>query len=329
MAEQTLERPSQADNDTSTSPRIPSEAARSLDLRDKGTAVNASVSNEPAGWGEQAEAGDFDYVPVSPWAPIALCMGLLGLTGFIGYFGLYVAFFGIFVGIGGILQIRSAGGFVKGTSMAAFGLVLSISSFGLGSAKMYYNFQHEVPEGYLRVNFPKDVAEKEFIYIGGHRKLHPDVAAVVGKKVYLKGFMWATQSTEGLSQFILLKDNGECCFGGKPKAHDYIVVKLPSLKSPADRPELSKRASGMSVVEQQQPVADLKRAADEAKTVDDEKPKNEYQLVTRAFIGMVAVAGVLEADVRAGEGKAQDDFEYAAVYRINDAQLVEEAWTRF
>jgi len=323
MAEQTLDRPSQAENDTGTVPRgtvreNASEVTPAQDERDKGTAVNSTISNQSVGWGEEGDAGEFDYIPVSPWAPIALCMGLLGLTGFIGYFGLYVAFFGIFVGIGGLMQIRAAGGLAKGSLMATFGLVLSICSFGLGSAKMYYNFQHEVPEGYLRVNFPKDVAEKEFVYIGGHRKLHPDVASIVGKQVYLKGFMWATQSTEGLSQFILLKDNGECCFGGKPKAHDYIVVKLPELKSPDDRPELSKRASGMSVI-----------AKNSKRTADGEESENDYQLVTRAYIGMVAVAGVLEADLRAGEDAKPDDFEYAPVYRMNDAQLVEEAWTRF
>ena len=44
---------------------------------------------------------------------------------------------------------------------------------------------------------------------------------------------------------------------------------------------------------------------------------------------MVAVAGVLEADVRAGEGGPPDEFDYAPVYRMKNAELVEEAWTRF
>ena len=114
---------------------------------------------------------------------------------------------------------------------------------------MSYDYKHEVPEGYLRVHFPKEVAEKQFVFFGGRRKLHPDVAPLVGKKVYLKGFMYATQATEGLRQFILLKDNGECCFGGKPKSHDYIIVTLPELESPSDRPAISNRASGMSVIE--------------------------------------------------------------------------------
>lgn len=328
MAGQMLERTSGAENNVSRFDENTSGNLRSDEL-EIGANMNSSNASASTGWSQTSESEEFDYVPVSPWAPISLCMGFLGLTGFIGYFGLYVAFFGIFVGIGGILQIRAAGGFVKGTWMAAFGLLLSICSFGLGSAKMYYNFQHEVPEGYLRVNFPKDVAEKEFIYLGSHRKLHPDVAALVGQKVYLKGFMWATQSTEGLSQFILLKDNGECCFGGKPKSHDYIVVKLPSLASPQDRPELSYRAPGLSVVEQRKTSKDQSQPVSDDNATEESDSGHGYQLVTRAYIGMVAVAGVLEADVKAGENAKPDDYEYAPVYRINNAQLVEEAWTRF
>ncbi len=322
MTEQTLRRNLQADLNAGSEEHPLGNAIQNTSESHGVSSVNELSDTKVIGWGSESDVADIDYVPVSPWAPIALCMGLLGLTGFIGYFGLYVAFFGIFVGIGAISQIRSSGGFVKGTWMAALGLVLSICSFSLGSAKMSYDYQHEVPEGYQRVNFPKDVAEKQFVFYGGRRKLDPSVAALVGKKVYLKGFMYATQATEGLRQFILLKDNGECCFGGKPKSHDYIIVTLPALKSPSDRPAISNRAHGMSVTE----------ITDELKQqlVENEDYQQEnYQLVTRSFMGMVAVAGVLEADVRAGEDGPPADFEFAPVYTMKNVELVEEAWTRF
>jgi hypothetical protein len=262
-----------------------------------------------------SDGEDFDYVPVSPWAPIALCLGLLGLTGFIGIFGLYVAFFGIFIGIAAISRIRASAGFVKGTGIAAVGLVLSVASFALGSAKMAHAYSTEVPDGFKRVNFPKDIAEKGFVTVYGHRKLEPSVATLIGQKVYLKGFMWATQDTEGLTRFILLKDNGECCFGGKPKSHDYIFVTLASFND-GERPPLSFRAGGLSVKELN----------------DEEKAKlkvpKDLQLTTLAYLGMVAAAGVLEADLKAGEKGPAEDFEYAPVYSM-EAELVEEAWTRF
>lgn len=276
--------------------------------------VASEVSNVGA-WGESSDGEDFNYIPVSPWAPISLFLGLLGLTGFIGIFGLYVAFFGIFIGIAAISRIRASAGFVKGSGLAAIGLVLSIASFGLGSAKMAYAYSTEVPEGYLRVNFPKDVAEKQFVFIGGHRKLHPDVAPLIGEKVYLKGFMWATRDTEGLTRFILLKDNGECCFGGSPKSHDFITVTLASFDQ-GERPPLSYRASSLQEKK-------LTKQEKEAFTLE-----KDFQLTTPAFLGMVAVAGILEADVKAGENGPPADYELAPVYSIN-AELVEEAWTKF
>lgn len=315
MTEQTLDCPPL--NITRTPEDLPQPESTSPTRAPDGDLVSSSNSDKPSigAWGESSEGEDFDYIPISPWAPIALSLGLLGLTGFIGIFGLYVAFFGIFIGIAAITRIRASAGSVKGTGMAAIGLVLSLASFALGSAKMAHAYSTEVPEGFARVTFPKDIADKQFVYINGHRKLHPDVASLVGQKVYLKGFMWATQETEGLTRFILLKDNGECCMGGKPKSHDFIFVTLKSFND-GERPPLSYRGPDLEAIE-------LSEEAKEKLGVN-----NKWQLTTPAYIGMVAVAGVLQADVKAGEGSPSEDFEFAPVYSM-EAELVEEAWTRF
>ena len=272
-------------------------------------------SVETRAWSNADVGDDFDYVPVSPWAPTALCLGLLSLTGFMGLFGLYIAGFGVFVGIAALSRIRASEGTVKGGMFAAMGLVLSACSLVLGSVRMAHAYSTEVPEGYQRVNFPREIADRQFVYIGGRRKIPPEVAPLLEKKVYLKGFMWATQSTDGLARFILLKDNGECCFGGKPKSHDFVTVTLKSYPD-GQRPPLAARASGMS---------DMVLDAEQMKTWDAEFPN---QLTTKAFIGMVAVAGVLHADPKAGENGSRDDYDFAPVYTM-DAELVEEAWTRF
>lgn len=315
MAEQTLE----PDVNATDAPPVATTPASKPDPESLGysepvPATTAVESDQRASWASDV-GEDFDYIPISPWAPLALCLGLLSLTGFIGLFGLYVAAFGIFIGLAAFFRIRAAAGSVKGTGMAAIGLVLSVASLVLGTAKMAHAYSTEVPDGYLRVNFPKEIAEKQFYYVGGKRKLDPDVAKLVGQKVYLKGFMWATQATDGIPRFILLKDNGECCFGGKPKSHDFITVTLNSFPD-GQRPPLSYRSSGIS----------------ETVLTDEQKEKLgakfSNQLTTKAYIGMVAVAGVLQADVKAGEGKSGEDYEFAPVYTM-DAELVEDAWTRF
>lgn len=232
----------------------------------------AQVESSVKSWGNSHESDDFDYIPVSPWGPIALVVGVVSLSGFYGMFGLGVAAVGVILGIVAVLRIREGAGTVKGTWFAVLGLVISTLCLTLGSAKMAYAYSTECPEGFRRVNFPREIAEKQFVYIGATRKLHPDVAPLIGTKVFLKGFMWMTQKSEGLTEFILLKDNGECCFGGKAQPYDMMLIKL------------------------------------------------QDGLTTRAYTGMVAVAGVLHADLAAGED--------AAVYTI-DATLVEEAQTGF
>ena len=238
-------------------------------MSDLATSVPES---DKTGWASEANFDDFDYTPVSPWGPISLALGIASLTAFIGLFGLGLAFLGVVIGIAAVIRIRSDKGAVKGTGLAAIGLTLSVLCLGLGTTKMVHAYQTEVPEDHLRLNFPVDISSKEFVYYGGARRLHPDVAPLIGKKVYLKGFMWETQKPTGLTDFVFLKDNGECCFGGEPKPFDMMVVNLTE------------------------------------------------ENATDAYTGMVAVAGILNANVNAGEDEP--------VYTI-DATVVKEAPTPF
>ncbi len=224
------------------------------------------------GWAEEAGFDDFDYVPVSPWGPITLVLGVGSLTGFLGIFGLGLAVVGVVVGIAAWIRIKASAGSAKGMPFVLTGLILSFLSLTLGSAKMAHAYATEVPEGYQRVNFPKDIADKQFVFYGNQRRLHPDVAPLVGQKIFIKGYMWQTQKDDGLTEFVFLKDNGECCFGGQPKPFDMMVVKMP-----------------------------------EGET-------------TKAYTSIVAVSGVLNANVMAAEGEP--------VYTM-DATIVEEARTRF
>jgi hypothetical protein len=57
-------------------------------------------------------------------------------------------------------------------------------------------------------------------------EIHPDVKPLDGQKVFIKGWMWNTQSSRGLDHFVLLKDNGKCCMGGDPAPYDMMEVRL-------------------------------------------------------------------------------------------------------
>ncbi|MEQ9411517.1 MAG: hypothetical protein RIK87_27635 [Fuerstiella sp.] len=224
-------------------------------------------------WANGMGSDEFDYIPVSPWGPVALVLGIGSLTGLTNsVFGLGLAALAVVIGIVAFFKIRAGRGAVKGTGFAASGTILALLCLSLGSVKLVHAYQTECPEGFQRVNFPKEISDKQFVYYGGIRRLHPDVAPLIGQPVFLKGFMWQTQASEGLTEFVFLKDNGECCFGGEPKPYDMMVVRM----------------------------------------ADDR--------TTRAYTGMIAVAGILNANVHAGEGEP--------VYTV-DATIVEEARTSF
>jgi hypothetical protein len=242
-----------------------------LAQRERDAVIAPMSTAEPAGWSSTGE-NTFDYVPVSPWGPIALILGVMSLSGFVGLFGLIVALASSIVGVVAIARIRAESGFVKGRWMAVTGIVLSFASLTLGSTKMAWDYSTECPDGYTRVSFPKDIAAKQFIYLGSMRKLHPEVARFVHEKVFLKGFMWQTRDTDGITGFVLLKDNGECCFGGKAQPYDMMWITLQDGQT------------------------------------------------TKAYTGMVSVAGTLTVNLEAAEDEA--------VYRI-DGAMVEEARTAF
>lgn len=180
-----------------------------------------------SGWENQSEKDEFDYVPVSPFGPIALVLGLCSLTGLMNsVFGLVIALIGGIFGIIALFRIRADRGATKGSGFAGIGMLLSFACLIGGSMKLSHAYQTECPEGYIRVSFPNEISAHEFVYYGGNRRLHPDVAPLIEQKVFLKGFMWQTQKLEGLRSFVFLKDNGECCFGGEPKPYDMMFVTL-------------------------------------------------------------------------------------------------------
>lgn len=52
------------------------------------------------------------------------------------------------------------------------------------------------------------------------------VRALAGKPVKLRGFMFPCFSQTGITEFILVRDNLECCFGPGAALYDCVVVKM-------------------------------------------------------------------------------------------------------
>jgi len=52
------------------------------------------------------------------------------------------------------------------------------------------------------------------------------LAGLDGKQIRIRGWMYPTYLSEGLTSFTMARDNGICCFQRMPKIYDVIFVKL-------------------------------------------------------------------------------------------------------
>lgn len=176
---------------------------------------------------EAAHPGnEFDYRPVPVLAPTAAALGVAAAATFIS---VYAAIFGVVaVVLGGICyrNIQKSNGELGGKAVALVGIFLGLSLSTIGSALHAYDYVNELPEGHLRVHFPNDISRKQFVMKDGVVAAHPDVEKLLGKKIFIKGWMYQQMQIENIDRFQLLKDSGECCFGGSPKPYDVIIVNM-------------------------------------------------------------------------------------------------------
>ena len=79
----------------------------------------------------------------------------------------------------------------------------------------------EVPLGYERISYAELQANETGAPVPASAK------ALDGKKVFIKGYVYPGAQTQGIQRFVLVRDNGTCCFGGAmPKLNDMVDVKL-------------------------------------------------------------------------------------------------------
>jgi hypothetical protein len=170
-------------------------------------------------------AEEFAYRPVPPLAPISLFLAICGLSGFVGVPCLAVSAVGMLVGALAMWQIRRAAGDLGGRGIAILGFGLSTLVLFAGSGYHAYAYATEVPPGFERVSFV-ELARQLPTFSEGKVTVAPEVAELDGKPIFIKGYMYPTGRLTGLSEFVLVKDTGQCCFGGQPKLTDMIVVKF-------------------------------------------------------------------------------------------------------
>jgi hypothetical protein len=174
--------------------------------------------------GTDEAPNDFSqYRALSTLAVMSLVVGLLSSLALLDWVWLPIAVAGVLLGAHAWRKVNSRRDELSGAGLAKTGLVLSALCLVGGPARLSYEYKHEVPDGYARISYdelqPNPAVPGELV--------PPSAKALDEKKVFIKGYVYYTgQQKDGIESFLLVRDQGDCCFGGNPKISDRIQVRL-------------------------------------------------------------------------------------------------------
>jgi len=176
---------------------------------------------------EDVEGDDYDpaidYRALCTPAVASLVLGVLsGLTFLDVWLGL-IPFAAILLAFVALRKIRAHPDEYTGRALAVIGLLLATVLWIGGGTWQYYVFANEVPDpDTIRISYA-ELQPQEGDRLG---EVPFDAKALDGKKILIKGYVYPGTRQYGITQFLLVRDQGSCCFGGNPKITDRIEVSL-------------------------------------------------------------------------------------------------------
>jgi hypothetical protein len=162
------------------------------------------------------------YRAISIAAIISCALGALSVITFLSWVLAIIPLLGLIMGVVALVRIRRNPAELVGAQIANAGIGLSLLFSATGGAYLVYDYMTEVPSGYERLSYATlraDDAQPGQLY-------PPEVNDLDGHRVFVKGYVYPTKSEQGVKEFILCRDNGDCCFGGQPPLTERIMVDL-------------------------------------------------------------------------------------------------------
>jgi hypothetical protein len=91
-------------------------------------------------------------------------------------------------------------------------------------------FRKEGPDGALRLSYDDidllKILNMEPVPLDAEGHFPSWLQELDGKRIRIRGFMYPTFEATGLTDFLMARDNGICCFVRQPKIYDIIIVNL-------------------------------------------------------------------------------------------------------
>ena len=165
------------------------------------------------------------YRTLSFLAVVALVFGVISIPSSVAAslnpFLLIFPFVGVLLGLTAVLKLRNRTNEFTGLGLAKTGLMLSTVLLLAGGGYAAFIYATEVPDGFRRLKWSDMQPVPTF-----PRPWSPTAEELIGKKVFVKGYVYPDNQMGDIKQFILVPDMGTCCFGGQPKITDMIQVTL-------------------------------------------------------------------------------------------------------
>ena len=191
----------------------------SVELRDRDMELHADELME----GDDSTAYEpDDYRALSSAAVAGVALSLLSIVAMFDWWLMVIPVAGIALSTYALRTIRQFPEEYTGLHLARAGLALSVLFIVLGGSRLTYVYATEVPEGFERINY--DVLQPNPNVLS--EAIPPSAMELSGKQVFIKGYAYPDGQTSDVRTFLLVRDKGDCCFGGNPKVTDRIQVTL-------------------------------------------------------------------------------------------------------
>jgi hypothetical protein len=188
--------------------------------------IGSSGRSDFATGAEQDRDDDYNpadaYRALSTAAVASLVLGVMSIVAFLDWWLALIPIVGITLGIVGLRKIRRQPQEYTGRGVAIAGMLLGLLFWFGGFGRLAYIRATEVPPGYERVDYSQLQPQPD----DPPNSIPPEAKALDGKKIFIKGYVYPGLRKDGITQFLLVRDQGTCCFGGNPKITDRIQVAL-------------------------------------------------------------------------------------------------------
>ena len=166
------------------------------------------------------------YRAISGTAIAAAAVAVLSPLVLLGWSFAAVPVVGLVLAAAALGDIARRPGAVTGRGLALAALAGSAASLVGGLAYLAAVYTAELPEGFARLNYAMLQPLP-----GDPPTAVPDSAREMnGRDVLLKGYIYPGSRQRGITEFLLCRDQGDCCFGGTPKITDRVLVRLSDPK---------------------------------------------------------------------------------------------------